>query len=441
MRLVVVQEMLGRVYLVSGQHQKAVACFSFCFDALNQHSEPDTDSLALYAAILADLLRLLGDPQANAYYDVSMEVIAGSTGVSRTLYEAHYYLARYARRAGDVDQMEKHANRALSIAMMLFPREDPDRAACMDLMGGFYADTGRFDRCLDLTQQAFEIRSKLFGERHADTIGSMNNMGTLHLRLGHYDEGIDWLFKARGLAVEAMGSASKAVGVIDCNLGNAYSRTGRYVDAETAYLHSLDVLQKVEAESERLPTLYINLAAVYSGMERYEEAERNLTRAAEIYDQTYDSDHPKRALINVNLAEVYQKMGRIELSDTIYQRARDVFIEAFGPDHFAVGEVLRGMAVNDLISGRLAQAQAKAEEAEAILLSALGEEHDITARNRALMGEILVAQGHPEQSIDYFKAAIKTMSEIYGSSHPEVVKILGRYAAAVQATEAENLKR
>jgi tetratricopeptide (TPR) repeat protein len=90
------------------------------------------------------------------------------------------------------------------------------------------------------------------------------------------------------------------------DFGDFWRRRGNYVEAEKQW-------QQVVNLAPRLLAGHVNLGGLYSDMGRYQDAERELTRALEI--------EPSRGVLN-NLGSLYQYMGRDEEAIRFLERAR-----------------------------------------------------------------------------------------------------------------------
>jgi tetratricopeptide (TPR) repeat protein len=125
---------------------------------------------------------------------------------------------------------------------------------CLNDLGIFYADYGKYDEAEPLLKQALEIRERVLDPDHPDTADSLNNLAGL------------------------------------------YNNQGRYSDAEPIFKRALEIRERVLGanHSDTADSLN-NLAILYKNQGRYSDAEPLLKRALEIRERMLEADHPDTA--------------------------------------------------------------------------------------------------------------------------------------------------
>ncbi len=191
--------------------------------------------------------------------------------------------------------------------------------------------------------------------------------------------------KIEGRTVD--GDHYKNVSKILNNLGWMYSTQGRYIESEDRYLHSLSIQQALLRKSDDDPladrneifNLYIfytttcsNVGWLYTEQGRYKEAESIYLDSLEIKEYLLGKDHPHIAPVLNNLAWLYYKLNRHEDAEALYLRSLEMKEKTIGKDHHDTSSTRHNLAI-------LYQEQGRYKEAESIFLC------DLAIREKTLI--------------------------------------------------------
>jgi len=142
------------------------------------------------------------------------------------------------------------------------------------------------------------------------------------------------------------------------NLADLYSDQRKPKEAESLYLRSLEIRQKVlgSQHPDTITTLD-NLATLYTAQRRYLEAEMLYRRTVAAWGKILGPEHPEVATNLNNLAMLYYAQANYRDAEPLFQRALAIREKALGPEHLDVAISLNNLAL-------VYQAQGKYSDAE-----------------------------------------------------------------------------
>ena len=110
--------------------------------------------------------------------------------------------------------------------------------------------------------------------------------------------------------------------------GKTHMHLGNASEAEKMLKAALDVAKEFGSQDPRLAVSLNNLARLYLGQRRYEEAEDLCSRALAIAEGERGPGHPDVAVSLNNLAAVYREQGRYDQAEPLYKEALAIWDKA-----------------------------------------------------------------------------------------------------------------
>ena len=142
------------------------------------------------------------------------------------------------------------------------------------------------------------------------------------------------------------------------NLAAVYSGQGRYDQAVPLFKRGLAVLEKANGPDDPEATVLMsNLADAYINRHRYADAERLLKRAMAVTTKAYGPDHPDVAQALNNLAALYARQGRNTEAERLFKQSVATMEKTLGPNHPDLADVLDNLAGLYKDQGRYADAR------------------------------------------------------------------------------------
>ena len=173
--------------------------------------------------------------------------------------------------------------------------------------------------------QGFQPYDSSLGAPHNPSIDKVDQLlARAKTQFAHQDYD-----KAIALDEQALAISEKDLGqgpytaVVLTDLGLAYASTGRYDDAEKAYLHALAIRDKAkDKDSVDNITLLNNIGLLYSNTDRAAQAAPYLQRAFDICEKHLRRSDPRSKATREHLADVYRKLGRNADADALAQDSK-----------------------------------------------------------------------------------------------------------------------
>jgi type II secretory pathway predicted ATPase ExeA/tetratricopeptide (TPR) repeat protein len=229
------------------------------------------------------------------------------------------------------------------------------------------------------------------------------------------------------------------------NLAGVYYVRGKYAKAEALYQRLLGLDEKrLGPEHPHVATSLNNLAVLYDTQGRHDKAEPLYRRALAIKEKTLGPGHPGLATSLNNLAVLYEAQGRYAEAEPLYRRALAIKEKTLGPDHPDLATSLSNLAVLYRTQGRYDEAEPLYRRALAIEEKTLGPDHPDLATSLSNLAVLYQAQGRYDEAEPLYKRALTMDEKRLGPEHPDVATTLENYAALLRTTqreaEAEELK-
>jgi CHAT domain-containing protein len=196
-----------------------------------------------------------------------------------------------------------------------------------------------------------------------------------------------------------LGLDHPAVAEVLDHLAAFYSDLGRYSDAEPLTKRALAIQEKaIGAGNHELALSLNNLAVIYHKQGRAAAAEPLFHRALQLLERTLGSDHPELTSPLGNLGALYADEGGYDEAERMHQRALGILERAFGPDHPRVGATLNNLARLCGERGRYEEAKLLMDRSLAIVKKALGDDHPEVALSLSNLATYHDALGQFEQA-------------------------------------------
>ncbi|MEM8964247.1 MAG: serine/threonine-protein kinase [Acidobacteriota bacterium] len=182
--------------------------------------------------------------------------------------------------------------------------------------------------------------------------------------------------------------------------------------------------------------LLATMGATYTHLGLYDAADRLLEQAVERTSSTYSRRDPSVATAKQHLADLRRATEDYEAAENLTREALDIRRERLGSNHPAAVESLAKLATIRLDRGFATEAETLFDEARQraqphteLLISILFKQ----ALNRRQQGDAYAEE--------LLRDALDHAVTHWGDDHPEVAKILGQLAEAVQHRDPEQAER
>lgn len=266
---------LGAVYLIVGNHQKAIEV-SQALLKIAQETD-DRHSAGQAFGNLGIAYRVLGN--YNQAIDSQQKALAIMQEIGDRKSEARILinLANAYETLGNYDKALAFQNQSLTIA-----RETKDRQAestALGNLGAIHATQGNYQKAIQFHQESLTL-AKSINDREGEGF-ILQNLGTAYHALGKRDEAIGYYQQSLAIAQ----SLNNPQMQIDClgNLGIVYEQKGDFTQAIKYHQQSLAIADSLKAPRQKAMALN-NLAHTLLKSGQFQEAEKQLRIAIQILD-------------------------------------------------------------------------------------------------------------------------------------------------------------
>lgn len=269
-------------------------------------------------------------------------------------------LAITYRRLGDLDAAEASANHALSLALAM-KRQEPE-SRVYNTLGLIAAGRGQLTTALDYFTRSLELKEDDGGRGTREIANTLSNMGALYSEVGDYDQAHVYFQRALKTVDRPGAEWESSTATQLSNAGNALLVLGKRVEARAAFDRALALAER---------------------------AKDGLTYTAVLY----------------NMGNLSRDEGRLDDAIDFHRRALE--IRAQGGNRLSQIESLSELTRLMLARGAVDEASALVNQSLA-LAEAAGVPAGV-ARAQVFRGEVLEAQGRPDEALAAYEAAIQAV--------------------------------
>ena len=234
---------------------------------------------------------------------------------------------------------------------------------------------------------------------------------------------------AEKLALDKLGRESAAYGSCAFNRGRVNYFKGNNQEAETWYLQSQSIREKVLGkEHPDLAWCLNNLAVLYWDKGYYEKAEQLYLEAKDIWEKTLGKEHPHYAMSLNNLAMIYRTRGNYEKAETFYLEAKNICEKVLGTEHPDYAESLTNLGILYSDMGNYEKAETFYLEAKNICKKVLSTEHPIYVWILENLAILYYDMANYEKAEPLFLESKDIKEKLLGKEHPKYALTLHNLA-------------
>ncbi len=220
-------------------------------------------------------------------------------------------LARIVEMQGDLGGAELLYREALDIYAQTFGEEHPDVALTMANLAFVVYASGQVDEAIRLARESYLMNRKLLGAEHPGTAGAATSLGFWLSEQGAYEEAETLLTESLAVRREIYGPDDPRTASTLTVLANLMLATGRFEDALAAARDAQMSLHKTVDEGHwRLAAADNVEGHALAGLGRYAEAESILLGSLDGLEQAPIPDLAEKG--RQRMAEFYLAWGRPE---------------------------------------------------------------------------------------------------------------------------------
>lgn len=189
-------------------------------------------------------------------------------------------------------------------------------------------------------------------------------------------------------------------------LGQAYSSTGKYAQAEEQLQMALSIRQdKLPETHELIAASYNDLGMVYSQTD-VDKALDYFDKALALYTRLHGTNHPKIAIVTTNMGLAYRSMKLYGDAITNFEDALKVWQTVYTNPHPSQAFVLLNLGQTYAGMGELNAALGYYEKALAIYQATHQKKHPDIASTYNLIGKIKITQGKFDEGLASYQQGL-----------------------------------
>lgn len=231
---------------------------------------------------------------------------------------------------GRYDQALAELNNALAQADQL---QNPElyKAITQSTIGFLYLNQGRSDMALNLLEKAVAQLSQ-----QGDALQqarSLAYLGQVYSSTGKYAQAEEHLQMALAIRQERLPETHALIAASYNDLGMAWSQ----IDVEQAldyFDKAIDIYTKLHGRNHpKIAITTTNIGMAYRSIKLYGDAITSFEEALKIWETIYPSVHPSKAFVQINMGQTYASMGDLAAALGFYQKALTTYQTTHGPKH------------------------------------------------------------------------------------------------------------
>jgi CHAT domain-containing protein/tetratricopeptide (TPR) repeat protein len=278
---------------------------------------------------------------------------------------------------------------------------------------------GDFRSAAESAEKWRAAAERKFGPRHPRTMQAQGMLALAYSRLGRYAEAEPLFLQAREILSKTLGAEDAETLRLENNLATLYADTGNYEKAEPLLRRVLGTMERVRGKDDPDTLSFVNnLAVVLQQRGRYREAEDLLARVLDARRRTLGPDDAATIMAENNLATGYREQGRLTEAEAMFRRAVEAYERTLGPDHPKTLVPVTNLAAIYRELARYEDAARLYRRVHAANLRIYGEAHKLTLESGNLLASMYLELGRYREAEDLLVPAVAEARKVYGRKDP-----------------------
>ena len=365
------------------------------------------------------LFAIAGVQNDLGFYESASELIDESIAEYEALAlddPVPYGLALYRRGILDWETGDLQAALApLREGLALFRQSESDDARYWEAwitntLGMVASQLNDFDSALDYHRQSLQARKAYFGEDDFQVAASLANTAAVYTKQGKHGEALPYYEEAYEKATSQLDAKDPQISRLAMSLGRAYILEDRFADAERLLTQAADIEREVWGETNaNYSYALLNLAVLEHERKNYPEAIRLLTETLEIQLAAFGPGNWDVGGTKYRLGSVYLDMGQYEEAATLLSEADATMREAFPDGHRYYAYIGAEQARLLEETGRTGEAVEKYREALVNFGTTVGSNHADSIEPRLRLARLVLRVDGPDVAQPLYDEAFEVI--------------------------------
>ncbi|SMO40908.1 serine/threonine-protein kinase [Fodinibius sediminis] len=287
------------------------------------------------------------------------------------------------------------------------------KAELLGLLGENYISLGDFDKGENLLREALALYSPSQPQSAQQTyINNLSRIGRVYGRTGRFQQAEAAYLEALQLIQYEYGENTSYAAPFYGSLASVYREQGKLLKTEEYYKRAIELADSTHKLS--LATSLGNLAIAYRDQQKYDKAVKLHKQSIKLEHEVHDSLHPDIASGYNHLAFTYQQMGNYPKADSLHQIALGMRRKLFPPDHHHIASSLVRLGLLKIKQLHTREAENLLEEGYQILRDKLPNDHWQVISAKGGLAVSRAMQGEFEKNVPIVEEAYEKFCDKFG---------------------------
>jgi CHAT domain-containing protein len=312
----VAKENLSLFYIGQKKFDEAKTLLEECRIARNKFDNKESYKVLFY---FYDLYKEMGDysKAENYLLNANSIILQSKDGVNSPEYSSGLmYLASLYLILNRFDEAEKLLIRSLDLRKKNNEENSFSVANGLINLGVFYQEIGRFNEAERLLIQGNSATKIATGDNSTSYATALNNLAILYYDIGQNDKCIELLKKAIDIDTLNYGSDNPKLALDYINIAGFYSKIKNFEEAEKYVKMALNLFKSLSSEDLKYATILTRAGGFYLDIVDYSKAEKYYIEGLKIIERFLGKNFIEYISPINNLSILYRNMGRLDESKT-----------------------------------------------------------------------------------------------------------------------------
>jgi len=229
-----------------------------------------------------------------------------------------------------------------------------------------------------------------------------------------------WISAYAGAAVKANPQKQLSTRTLR-TMARVYMTYGKYDKARDAAEQALSIAQTTEVETNEMALCLIDLATVYSNLDRLSESESMFQAGIKLQQQALFDDHPYVAQTYRMLSDVQRRSGELDKAERSLGTAVSIMLNHCDIQSREMSPFILESAKYFEARGDFEQAQTNYQMALQMFEESYGSRHLMTANVLESMAQCSLGQHELDRADEYISRALTIQRQLFGRANPVMI--------------------
>ncbi|MFN2395671.1 MAG: protein kinase [Bacteroidales bacterium] len=335
------------------------------------------------------------------------------------------HLAGYFRNNSEYEKADSIIDIAIEMYEKMGSHEDIEKfAEALNTKARIKTNMAQYDECIKNAEKAFDMLDKQIDGPHIEKVRAKINMAYALNYLSRYDEGIELVLEALSMG-DKLGSDVNSTIIMGKGLYSTLLSKKGEIEKALEIDHEIYRLKKKIYGEDKPSTLVTlsNMAGKYYQLKEYKISDSLNQIALAYYLEIFDENHNNVSSTLLNLGNSAYHQRNFSLAREYLTRSLELDIRNLGESHPFLADTYQTLGLIDFYAQQYDKAEEKYFTALKILQKNYGNEHHYISKVLRFIADLYGQQGKYSLCKEYFDNALAMSINILGEDHPDTQRI------------------